>query len=112
MIVKAAKNDVVDKKPDLSLNPSIAEIQMAYAFMAGAKKYGVFNYTKGHQARQLLAAAKRHINQILSGEDYDKDCSERIGIPVHHWGCVMACGGMYLHQEQLGTLTDDRFKND
>lgn len=106
----ASKDDKKDKKIDLSLNPPIAEAQMALAFMAGEIKYGTFNYTKGHNARQLLAAIKRHVNKLLEGEDYDQECTERTGHQVSHLGCILANCAMYLHQQQLGTLHDDRFQ--
>lgn len=106
---RAAKNDKLDKKPDLSLLPEIFCNQVAYVMMAGASKYGKFNYTKGHDLTQLTSAAVRHLKRMEAGEDLDQDTSERLGIEITHAACVCANMLMLLHQMQLGTLVDDRF---
>lgn len=98
----ALKDD--KQKIDLSLNPYVALQAMAKAFMVGEKKYGRYNYCKGHKASQLIAAAQRHLNAYFEGEQND---------PVDgqpHLGSAMACCAMLLRQEQLGTLIDDRYK--
>lgn len=97
----AAKND--QAKPDLSLLPQILLIEIAKAFMVGEKKYGRYNYTKGHQASQLVAAALRHMTAWNDGEEHDPADGQ------HHLGAVGACIGMILRQQQLGTLKDNRF---
>jgi len=107
--VSASKNDKLDRKPDYSLIPKIFLDQLAYAMMAGEDKYGRFNYTKGHKLSQLTAAAVRHIKCLEDGDDFDNDCSERVGVSVHHASNVAACMLMLLHQRELGTLMDDRF---
>lgn len=99
---KAAKND--QSKVDLSLIPYISQIEHAKAFMVGEKKYGRYNYCKGHEASQLAAAAERHLKAWFNGEDYDPVDGQ------HHLGSVMACCSMILRQQELGTLTDNRFK--
>jgi hypothetical protein len=96
----AAKND--KEKIDLSLIPYISNIEHAKAFMVGQKKYGRYNYCKGHNASQLVAAAQRHLNAWFNGEELDPDGQ-------HHLGSVMACCSMILRQVELGTLKDDRF---
>lgn len=108
----AEKNDTKDNKPDLSLLPKIFKTQVAYTMMAGKFKYGKYNYTKGHKISQLLAAAERHLDEIKDGVDYDDDCTARVGVAVHHAGCVAANMLMLLHQLELGTLIDDRFKKE
>jgi hypothetical protein len=65
---KASKDNVKDNKPDYSLLPKIFLDQVAYGMMAGEKKYGRYNYTKGHKVSQLLAAAERHIKIYQEGE--------------------------------------------
>ena len=102
--VKAAKND--QTKPDLSLNPYEALIAMARAFEVGEKKYSRYNYFKGHNASQLIAAAMRHLAAWNEGEEND---------PVDgqpHLGSAMACCAMLLKQQELGTLKDNRYKKE
>lgn len=100
----AAKND--KEKPDLSLIPRISNIEHAKAFMVGEKKYGRYNYTKGHKSSQLIAAAKRHLDAWFEGEENDPIDGQ------HHLGSVMACCSMILRQQELNTLQDDRFKKE
>ncbi len=102
MSKNADKND--KEKIDLSLIPLISSIEHAKAFMVGEKKYGRYNYCKGHKASQLAAAAERHLKAWFNGEDYDPTDGQ------HHLGSVMACCSMILRQNELGTLKDDRYK--
>lgn len=97
----AAKND--SQKPDLSLVPYVAIKAAAEALMVGEKKYGRYNYCKGHKSSQLTSAALRHLFAYINGEERD---------PVDgqlHLGSVLASISMLLHQAELGTLKDDRF---
>ena len=89
-------------KADLSLNPLIAIEQMARAFMLGEKKYGRYNYTAGMDASRLIAATLRHVHQWQDGEDNDPESG------ASHLGHALACIAMLLHQQQLGTLRDNR----
>lgn len=107
--MSALKNDKKDNKPDYSLLPKIFLDQVAYVMMAGERKYGRFNYLKGHKLSQLTAAAVRHIKAIEDGEDVDNDTSSFIGTQCHHAGNAAACMLMLLHQLSVGTLVDDRF---
>ena len=97
-----AKKETKDK-PDLSLIPYCVEAELAKAMEYGAAKYQRYNYTKGHNISQLVAAAKRHLGKYLAGEESDDESG------VHHLGHVMANCLMMLHQRELGTLKDDRF---
>ena len=106
----AKKNDKKDNKPDLSLLPKVFKAQVAYPMMVGITKYGRYNYTQGHNICQLISAAERHLDEIKDGVDYDPECSESAGVKVHHAGCVAANMLMLLHQLELGTLIDDRYK--
>lgn len=101
-IVTASKND--KEKVDLSLIPAVSMLEHAKAFMVGEKKYGRYNYCKGHKASQLVAAAMRHLTAWNEGEEHDPKDGQ------HHLGSVMACCSMILKQMELGTMTDDRFK--
>lgn len=109
-MTQAAKNDKKDMKPDYSMIPKVMLDQLALVMMSGAEKYGEFNYTKGHNLRQLTAAICRHAKLIEAGEDLDQDTSERLGTAITHWACIAANCLMALHQEELGTLQDNRFK--
>lgn len=91
-----------NNKVDLSLLPKVALEEMAKAMMHGAKKYGRNNYTKGMEATRIIAAALRHITAYNDGQDTDEESG------VSHLGHAMACCLMLLHQEQLGTLKDNR----
>lgn len=80
----------------------------ALAMMAGAKKYGAWNYINGHKLTDLLDAMERHIDRIRQGEWVDQDCSDRIDQTVPHLGCVVAGVNMIATQLAQGTLVDDR----
>lgn len=99
--VKASKND--SEKADLSLIPRVALEAAARAFMVGEKKYGRYNFYKGHQASQLIAALLRHATAWMEGEDCDTEDGQ------HHLGSVIACAAMVLQQQKLGTLKDNRY---
>lgn len=91
-------------KPDLSIVPLIAIEQEARAFSFGEKKYGRYNYTAGFETSRLVSAALRHIHAYNSGEQVDGESG------LHHLGHARACLAMLLHCEELGTLTDNRFR--
>lgn len=103
-IQTAAKND--KQKPDHSLLPKVFLDAVAEAMMVGEKKYGRYNYCKGHDVSQLIAAISRHASAFMDGEERD---------PVDgqlHLGSVAACVLMILRQQELGTLRDNRFKKE
>jgi hypothetical protein len=98
----AAKDDAA--KPDLSLLPRVFKEGVARVMMFGAAKYGRWNYTKGHELEQLISAAERHIDALKDGEDVAEDSQ------LSHWYHVAANALMAVHQLELGTLRDNRFK--
>lgn len=104
----ASKDNVKDRKPPYRYISKELLDQCAYAMLAGEMKYGAWNYLKGHTALQLIEAMERHLAELKSGIDFDKDCSDRIGKQVHHLGNVLANVNMYLTQLKVGTLVDDR----
>ena len=104
----AKKDNVKDKKPPYKYIGKELKDHVANAHLAGEIKYGDWNFLQGHTAMQLLEAMERHIAWVKNGVNYDKDCSLRIKKLVHHLGCVGAGINMYLMQEALGTLVDDR----
>lgn len=83
----------------------ISNIEHAKAFMVGEKKYSRYNYCDGFKASQGIAALLRHANKWFNGEEYDSEDGQ------HHLGAVMACASMILRQAELGTLIDDRYKD-
>lgn len=98
---RASKND--QEKPDLSLLPKILLEEISKAYMVGEKKYGRYNYCKGHKQSQLIAAAIRHLTAYFEGEECDPIDGQS------HLGAAGASIGMLLRQRQLGTSIDDRY---
>jgi hypothetical protein len=92
-------------KPDLSLCPSIALKEMAFALMLGEQKYGRYNYCGGLEASRLIGAALRHLTAWNDGEDNDPESGHS------HLGNALACIAMILRTAELGTLKDNRFQN-
>jgi len=92
-------------KVDLSLIPPAAKIHLATAMMDGAKKYGAYNWRdKKVPMMTYIAAAQRHLDQLLDGEDYDPVSF------VHHIGHMMACGAIIADAMETNNLIDDRPK--
>jgi hypothetical protein len=91
-------------KIDLSLLPPAFKDQVAQVMEFGAKKYGRYNYIKGHRmCEDLLAAIERHVRDLQSGQDVAEDSK------LSHFAHIAANCLMALHQIQLGTIKDDRF---
>lgn len=88
-------------KPDFTLIPQEALLEVAKVFTLGAKKYGVFNYSKGTGHRRLIAASLRHINQDLRGENLDE-------IGTHHIANAIAGLMMALDARLTERGIDDR----
>lgn len=107
--VSASKNDIKDGKIGYEfLHPAFL-YQVGAVFEAGAIKYDKWNYLKGHKASQLLNACKRHLDLwFYSKEEYDKDCSDIMGMPISHLANAAACLNMALAQIAEGTIKDDR----
>ena len=93
-------------KPALSMLPKVFKAGVARVMMFGAKKYGRFNYLKGHRISGLLDSIERHIDEIKDGNDVDLESGQS------HWAHIAANCLMALHQEQLGTLKDDRLSKE
>jgi hypothetical protein len=91
-------------KPDLSLIPYCVEAELARAMMYGEEKYARYDYYKGHKLSDLVSAARRHLSKFYAGEDLDDESG------VHHLAHCMANCLMMLHQIDLGTSADDRYK--
>ena len=91
------------KKPDVSLIPSSALLHEAKAMQNGADKYGPFNWRdRPIKMKSYLAAAMRHIQQLMDGEDFDPESG------AHHAAHGRATLGIVLDAMENGTLIDDR----
>lgn len=98
----ASKND--QQKPDYSLLNQVFLDEVAKAMMVGEKKYGRYNYCKGHTTSQLIAAIVRHAMAYNNGEENDPIDGQS------HLGSIGANVNMLLRQRELGTLKDNRYK--
>jgi hypothetical protein len=67
-----AVRDSAEGKPRPDLMNPMADMRLAMYFAKGCKKYGERNWEKGIDEQRYVAAAKRHMNQWLMGED-DED---------------------------------------
>lgn len=90
-------------KPDMFLVPPAAKLYIALAMKDGAEKYGTYNWRENKVlASVYLAAAMRHIDVWLDGEELTPDSK------VPHLGAAMACLGILADAQEMGNLADDR----
>lgn len=90
-------------KPDFTLIPQEALLEVAKVFTHGAGKYGVFNYSHGTNYRRYIAACFRHVNSWLKGEDIDES-------GTNHLSNAIASLMMVLDNQLTGKGVDDRNK--
>lgn len=91
------------KKVQLDLVPPSSLIYQALAMQDGAVKYGPYNWrTKKVKASIYLAAAKRHIDSFLDGEELAYDSKKP------HLAHALACIGIIVDAFETGNLADDR----
>jgi Domain of unknown function (DUF5664) len=91
------------KKIDTTLIPAIALAWEALAMMDGAGKYDPYNWRVNKVvARIYVAAAKRHLDLWLEGQEEAEDSK------CHHLGHARACCGILLDAQTTGNLIDDR----
>lgn len=100
-----------DLKPNVALNPGSAAAYQALAHEDGARKYGPFNWReKAIELMTYVAAAKRHLDAWVDGEDFSVDTVEA-GAPVHNLGHVMASVAILIDAiETPGCAVDNRPK--
>jgi hypothetical protein len=92
-------------KPDLSLVPPAFLLYTSLAMMDGDNKYGAYNWReKKVLIRVYIAAAMRHLSQLLDGEDIDPVS----GVP--HIGHAAACLAIIADAAETGNLKDNRPK--
>ena len=92
-----------EAKVDLSLVPPAASIYMALGFMNGAQKYGPYNWrTKKVKMMVYLAAAKRHIDKVIDGQDLDEESF------LPEIGHALASLGIIADAVETGKIIDNR----
>lgn len=97
------KDLVGAKKPQLHLVPPALIIHTSKAMENGAKKFGAYNWReKKIKMTVYIAAAMRHLNSLLDGEDLAVDSD------VHHAAHTAACMGIILDALECDCLIDDR----
>ena len=99
--MKGTKHD--QEKPDMTLIPREAMLEMATAFTYGAKKYSRHNFRAGLSISRQLAASLRHIYQFLDGENIDQESGNT------HLGSALASIAMACYTLQNKPEFDDRF---
>jgi hypothetical protein len=95
-------------KPQLSLIPQLALLEVGKSFTYGAIKYAKWNYSKGMEYTRYTDAALRHINQALRGNDIDEESGEN---KLMHLANAIASLMMCLDNQLTNKVTDDRNKN-
>lgn len=97
------KDRVGGTKPDLSLIPPSALIEMARVMGLGAAKYGPYNWRDSAvRMRVYIAAAQRHLAAVLDGEDRDPESK------APHAAHAAACMAIIMDAAATGNLVDDR----
>lgn len=90
-------------KPRLDLVPPALLLHVAKAMANGAEKYGPFNWRENEvRLTVYIAAAMRHLLELLDGEDIARDSL------AEHAAHVGACMGIILDAKETGNLIDDR----
>jgi len=96
-------------KPQLQLVPQAFLVEVALALKWGQTKHGPWNWRDNQvEIMTYLAAALRHIGQVIEREDQDDRDSES---GAHHLGCAAAGLGIVLDALKQGTLIDNRPKS-
>ena len=95
-------------KPQLSLIPQLALLEVGKSFTYGAIKYAKWNYSKGMEYTRYTDAALRHINNALRGNDTDEESGE---YKLMHLANAIASLMMCLDNQLTNKVTDDRNKN-
>jgi len=89
-------------KPQFSLIPQHAILEVAKVFTYGAKKYNAYNYSKGEKNITYTDAAMRHINQYLLGKDNDDETG------LSHLAHAVSNLLMIIDNEIIGTNIEGR----
>lgn len=90
-------------KPQLQLIPPVFEVELSKVMQLGAAKYGPWNWRQNEvEIMTYLGAMKRHIAQLLDGEDIDPESG------ASHLAHVAAGCAIILDATKHGTLVDNR----
>lgn len=91
-------------KPSVAWVPAIGDIVASLAAEDGARKYGAYNYRKGHPVETMTYAhaALRHIMCFIDGEDFSSDS----GVP--NLGGAEMCLKIIQDTMANGTAVDNR----
>jgi len=98
-LTSAIKHD--QGKPQISLIPSEAILEMAKGFTYGANKYGRKNYEAGMNHSRLLDAALRHLLAVSSGDYTDSESGNS------HLSHAMASLAMLIYMQKHHPQLDD-----
>lgn len=95
------------EKPDCSLTPASAELEEAFVWTFGKRKYDSFNWHKGIKYSRVISAMERHLKLLKSGIDRDYDTG-------YHHAAAIRCGAAMLIQFCLEERVelDDRINLD
>mgnify|MGYP000352553859 FL=1 len=97
------KDAIGTSKVPLHLLSPIAKAHWACAQFAGMVKYGAWNWrAAGIRASVYIAAIQRHVDGIISGEEFDPVDNTR------HEGNIMSCAAIMLDAKAAGIYIDDR----
>jgi len=97
------KDKIGSAKVDFTLCPTSAKVAWALAQMDGGGKYGPYNWrVEAIQLRTYIAAAGRHLDSFLDGEEVASDSG------IKHLGHVMACCAIMIDAMKNGSYVDDR----
>lgn len=106
------KDQIGAKKADMSVIPAVSLLHLSMAMMDGAYKYDPYNWRAAPvEARSYIAAAKRHLDTWLEGEEYSQDTQLETTeglVGVHHLGHAMACCAILLDAMAENKLIDNR----
>lgn len=89
-------------KTVFGLIPPLAEQDVADVFTFGSKKYGKWNYLKGHESLALYSAVRRHLHSYFIGDFIDSES----GLP--HLAHAAATILMLLEQHHIQSVMDNR----
>jgi hypothetical protein len=92
-------------KVKLSLVPIEADVAIARGFMLGTFKYIPGDWTLGHEATELVSAARRHLQAWHDGCEEDERGFNNLDLAITNMA-------MLISQRERGSLIDDRpYKN-
>lgn len=106
MTTKATGVKFDNEKPMIAYIPAEALLEEAKVWSFGAKKYGMWNWSKGLAYTRIVSALLRHTIEIMKGNDVDEESGQL------HAAHIRCCAGMliYFYQQKREDL-DDRLNS-